>query len=247
MRFHLTVEYDGGAFVGWQRQKNGISVQEAIESAIRKFCGQEVTAHGAGRTDAGVHALGQAVHFDLDGPYQPETVRKAINYHLGNHLISVVRAREVPDDFSVRFSAVQRHYEYRIINRRAPLTHEHGHAWLLPRALDIDAMAAAAGHLIGKHDFTTFRSIRCQAKSPVKTLDTLEVSKDGDRIFVRASARSYLHSQIRSMVGSLVKVGEGHWPALQVQTILEAVDRTLCGPVAPAEGLFLIRVDYPEI
>lgn len=247
MRYHLIIEYDGTDYVGWQRQKNGFSVQEALEQAIKAFTGQSVGIVGAGRTDSGVHALGQSMHCDIDGGHSANTVAKAINYHLGDNRISVVSAREAPDDFHARFSAIKRSYEYRIVNRRAPLTLTHGQAWQVPKALDVPAMSEAASFLIGHHDFTTFRSIRCQAKSPVKTLDTLEVTKEGDVIFIHTSARSFLHNQVRSMVGSLRKVGDGSWEPQKLKEILAAADRTECGPVAPALGLFLNSVEYPEI
>lgn len=245
MRYHLTIEYDGTAFVGWQRQDNGPSVQAALEKAIEDFSGRPAAVYGAGRTDSGVHALGQAMHCDIEGSFSPDAVKNAVNYYLGDHAISVIAASEVEGDFHARFSALRRHYEYRIICRKAPLTLERGHAWLVRRSLDEDAMAVAARHLIGHHDFTTFRSIRCQAKSPIRTLDNMDVTRSGDAITITAIAQSFLHNQVRSMVGSLKKVGEGSWDGDHIATILAATDRVQCGPVAPAHGLYLTAVDYP--
>lgn len=243
-RYKLIVEYDGSPFVGWQRQKNGRSVQEAIEQAIAAFGREHVTLKGAGRTDAGVHALGQVAHVDLAQVWPTETVRDAVNAHLRPEPISVLSVELVPDDFDARFSACRRHYLYRIVDRKAPLALDRGRAWSVPTRLDADAMHLAAQSLVGKHDFTTFRAAECQANSPIKTLDRLDVSRQGDEIAVRASARSFLHNQVRSMVGTLKKVGEGKWSASDVAAVLAACDRTRCGPVAPACGLYLIWVDY---
>jgi tRNA pseudouridine38-40 synthase len=243
-RYKLIIEYDGGPFVGWQRQKNGRTVQEAIEEAITAFSRGRVTLKGAGRTDAGVHALGQVAHVDLAKTWPAETVRDAVNAHLRPEPISILSVEAVPDDFDARFSARKRHYLYRIVDRRAPLALDRDRAWSVPSRLDADAMHAAAQSLVGKHDFTTFRAAECQAKSPVKTLDRLDVSRHGDEIAVRATARSFLHNQVRSMVGTLKKVGEGRWSAKEVAAALAARDRARSGPVAPAHGLYLVAVDY---
>ena len=243
-RYKLTIEYDGTPFVGWQIQGTGTSMQGVLTEAIARFCGHAVKVAGAGRTDAGVHALGQVAHVDLATEYRADKVRDAINAHLRPHPIAVVAVEKVADDFDARFSARKRHYLYRIVNRRADLALERMRAWRVPRRLDVDAMHAAAQKLIGKHDFTTFRSTECQAKSPVKTLDQLDVSRDGDEVRIETSARSFLHNQVRSMVGSLVLVGDGKWSTADLAHALAARDRAACGPVAPPEGLYLVRVDY---
>jgi tRNA pseudouridine38-40 synthase len=243
-RYRITVEYNGGPFVGWQAQANGPSVQKAVERAIAKLTGETVAVYGAGRTDAGVHALGQVAHFDLARAWEAETLRDGINAHVKPDPIAVIEAAEAPADFHARFSATARHYLYRIIDRRAPLALERGRAWWLPRRLDAEAMHAAAQRLVGRHDFTTFRSSECQAASPVKTLDLLEVSRFEGEIRCRASARSFLHHQVRSMVGSLKLVGEGKWSADDLTRALQAHNRAACGPVAPAQGLYLVKVDY---
>jgi tRNA pseudouridine38-40 synthase len=244
MRYKLTIEYDGAPFVGWQVQHNGMSVQGALEAAVTAFCGEYVHVQGAGRTDAGVHALGQVAHVDLARDWEADTVRDAINAHLRPHPVAVLTAETAADDFDARFSARQRHYLYRIVNRRAPLALEARRAWRVPRRLDGAAMHAAAQVLVGKHDFTTFRATECQAKSPVKTLDRLDVERDGDELRVYALARSFLHHQVRSMVGSLVQVGDGRWSADDLSRALAARDRRACGPVAPPDGLYLVKVDY---
>lgn len=245
-RFRLLIEYDGTPYSGWQRQAGEHSVQQAIETAITGFSGETVTVKGAGRTDAGVHACGQVAHFDLQRDWQPGKVRDALNAHLklAGESVSILNAQSAPDDFDARFSAIGRHYLYVIINRRAPLALERNRAWWVSRRLDAVAMQDAAGALVGKHDFTTFRSVHCQAKSPVKTLDALDVSRDGERIEIHASARSFLHNQIRSIAGSLEKVGEGSWQVEDMRKALQARDRAACGPVAPPCGLYLMRVDY---
>jgi tRNA pseudouridine38-40 synthase len=246
-RFKLTVEYDGRPFVGWQRQENGPSVQQALEEAVKAFAGETIVVKGAGRTDAGVHALGQVAHFDLARDWPTDTVRDALNAHLQPQPVAVLSAERVVDDFDARFSAVKRHYLYRLSERRAPLTLDAGRVWRVGVPLDASAMNEAAQALIGQHDFTTFRSSECQAKSPVKTLDRLVATKEEGEVVVRASARSFLHNQVRSMVGALKKVGEGKWPVAAVGEALAARDRSRSGPVAPPHGLYLVAVDYPAV
>ena len=243
-RYRLTFEYDGGPFVGWQRQAEGASVQASLENAIEKLSGERVTVTGAGRTDAGVHALGQVAHFDLVKSFEPGKVRDALNFHLRPDPISVLDAADVTEDFHARFSATARHYLFRILNRRSPPALDRGRVWHVSPALDAEAMDAAARHLVGQHDFTTFRAAECQSPSPVKTLDRLTVSRRADEIHIEASARSFLHHQIRSFAGTLKLVGEGKWQPRDVKTALEARDRTACGPVSPPDGLYLVRVDY---
>jgi tRNA pseudouridine38-40 synthase len=243
-RYKLTIEYDGAPFVGWQIQENGLSVQAVLATAIAAFCGDDVEVRGAGRTDAGVHATGQVAHVDLAKAWDTDTVRDAINAHLRPHPVAVLSAKAVAADFDARFSATRRHYLYRIVNRRADLALDRGHAWRIGRPLDGAAMLLAAQRLVGKHDFTTFRAAECQAKSPVKTLERLDVEHHGEEIRIRASARSFLHTQVRSMVGSLALVGEGRWSRDDLARALDARDRAACGPVAPPDGLYLVRVDY---
>ena len=243
-RYKLTIEYDGAPFCGWQYQENGPSIQGALEAAVKAMTGDNVRVHGAGRTDAGVHALAQVAHIDLAKEYRADRVRDALNAHLRPHPIGVLSAEIVPDTFEARFSAIRRHYLYRIANRRANLALGVGHAWRVARPLDVAAMHDAAQVLIGKHDFTTCRDTECQAKSPEKTLDVLDVTREGDEVRVVTSARSFLHSQVRSMVGSLVWVGHGKWNAKDLRAALDARDRAACGPVAPPDGLYLVRVDY---
>jgi tRNA pseudouridine38-40 synthase len=243
-RYKILIEYDGAPFAGWQYQENAPSVQRAIMTAVEAFSGEKVMVQGAGRTDAGVHALGQVAHFDLSGERETDTIRDAINAHLRPHPVAILSAEKVAADFDARRSAVRRHYLYRIANRRPDLAIERGRAWRVPRRLDAEAMHEAAQRLVGKHDFTTFRSTECQAKSPEKTLDKLDVSRAGDEIHINATARSFLHNQVRSMVGSLEVVGSGKWNAADLAKVLAARDRTACGPVAPPEGLYLMRVDY---
>jgi tRNA pseudouridine38-40 synthase len=248
-RYRLDIEYDGSAYAGWQRQAGQHSVQAAIEQAIKGFCGEDVTIRGAGRTDAGVHARGQVAHLDLAREWPADTVRDAVNAHLqmASETVSVLSASVVSGDFDARFSATGRHYLYRVVNRRSPLTLEARKAWWVARPLDAEAMHAAAQALVGRHDFTTFRSVQCQAKSPVKTLDRLDVQRSGELIEIRASARSFLHNQVRSMVGSLKRVGEGAWTMADLAAALAAGDRAACGPVAPPDGLYLMKVDYPSV
>ena len=243
-RYKLTIEYDGTPFVGWQVQGAGVSVQGVLTDAVVRFCGHAVKIAGAGRTDAGVHALAQVAHVDLAKDWRADRVRDAVNAHLRPHPVAVLSAEKIADSFDARFSAKKRHYLYRIVNRRADLALERARAWRVPRRLDAEAMHAAAQRLIGKHDFTTFRSTECQAKSPDKTLDRLDVSRVGDEVHVTAVARSFLHNQVRSIVGSLVPVGDGKWSADDLSRALAARDRAACGPVAPPEGLYLMRVDY---
>jgi tRNA pseudouridine38-40 synthase len=244
-RYRLTIEYDGGPFVGFQRQSNGPSVQAALEGAIQKFCGEAVTVTGAGRTDAGVHAEGQVVHFDLGAEKSPNEIRNALNHHLKPDPVAVLDADVAAPEFHARFDAIGRAYRFRIVNRRPPLTFDYGLAWHVPVPLDADAMHQAAQRLVGRHDFTTFRSVHCQAQSPLKTLDRLDVMRHGDEVTVIAEARSFLHHQVRSMVGTLKLVGEGKWTADDVTDALEARDRQRLGLNAPPEGLYLTKVVYP--
>jgi tRNA pseudouridine38-40 synthase len=244
MRFKLTLEYDGGPFQGWQRVVGGRSVQGALEDAVEKLAGVRSEVIGAGRTDAGVHAFMQVAHVDIEKALAPGVVRDALNAHLRPAPVAVLEAEEAAPDFHARFSAVRRAYLYSIVNRRAPLTVAHGHAWRVGGPLDAEAMHAAAQRLIGKHDFTTFRDTACQAKSPVKTLDQVNVTRSGDAIAVRCEAQSFLHRQVRSIVGTLVEVGLGKMSADDVAAVLAAKDRAQCGPVAPPDGLYLTRVDY---
>ena len=243
-RYKLILEYDGGPFRGWQRQSEGASVQGALEAAVRGFCGEEVQVVAAGRTDAGVHAMGQVAHLDLGRDVSPETLRNALNHHLRPQPVVVLEAAPAAADFHARFSARARHYLYRIVNRRAPLTIEAHRAWHVPAHLDAEVMHEAAQGLVGRHDFTSFRSALCQAKSPVKTLDRLTVRRSGDRIEITALARSFLHHQMRNMVGTLKLVGEGRKPVASMAAMLAARDRAAAGPTAPACGLYLVRVDY---
>lgn len=244
-RFRLTIEYDGGAFFGWQRQDNGPSVQASLERAIKAFSGEAVTVTGAGRTDTGVHALGQVAHFDLEKPFVADKVRDAMNHFLRPDPVAVLAAEMAAPDFHARFSATGRHYLYRLLPRRSRPVLLDGRVWHVPHALDADAMQAAAQMLVGQHDFTTFRAAECQAKSPVKTLDRLMVMRAGEEIRIFADARSFLHRQVRSMVGTLKMVGEGKWTPAAVADALAACDRTRCGTVAPPDGLYLVSVDYP--
>lgn len=243
-RYKLTIEYDGTPFTGWQSQAGGTSVQDALEQAVAIINGAPATVQGAGRTDAGVHALAQVAHVDLVKAWDTFRLRNALNGNLRPHPVSVLEADAVPDDFHARFTALSRHYLYRILNRRSPPALDRGKVWWLPADLDAEAMHEAAQFLVGKHDFTTFRAAQCQAASPVKTLDRLEVARYGELIEIRADARSFLHNQVRSMAGSLRLVGEGRWRPIDLKRVLEAKDRAACGPVAPPEGLYLLRVGY---
>jgi tRNA pseudouridine38-40 synthase len=243
-RYKLTIEYDGAPFCGWQLQGNALSVQGTLEAAVQAMCGERVRVNGAGRTDAGVHALGQVAHCDVTRHFAAGRLRDGLNAHLRAYPIAVLNAEIVPETFQARFSASKRHYLYRIKNTRANLALDIGRVWRVPRRLDHEAMQAAAQRLLGKHDFSTFRDSDCQARSPVKTLDQLDVARDGDAINIVTSARSFLHSQVRSMAGSLVWVGEGRWSADDLAAALAARNRASCGPVAPPEGLYLVKVDY---
>src|SRR5258705_5326186 len=243
-RYKLTIEYDGTLFAGWQMQAERDTVQGVLTTALTALCGHAVKVAGAGRTDAGVHALGQVAHVDLEKDWRVARVRDALNAHRRPHAVAVLAAENVADGFDARFSARKRHYLYRIANRRPDLALDRLRAWRVPRRLDVEAMHAAAQRLIGKHDFTTFRSTECQAKSPEKTLDQLDVSRVGDEVHVSAVARSFLHNQVRSLVGSLVLVGDGKWQVDGMWRALQARDRAACGPVAPPDGLYLVRVDY---
>lgn len=248
-RYRLTVEYDGTPYAGWQRQDNAPSVQEAIEAAILKFCGDSQPLGAAGRTDAGVHAFQQTAHVDLTKDWAASVIRDALNAYLtkSGDSVYLINVEKVPDRFDARFSALGRHYIYRIVNRRTPLALEAKRAWWVSHKLDADIMQEAAQMLIGTHDFTTFRSTQCQSKSPVKTLDLLNVKRKGELIEVRASARSFLHNQVRSLVGSLYEIGRGRWTNDDLMSALAACDRKACGVVAPAHGLYMIGADYSPI
>jgi tRNA pseudouridine38-40 synthase len=243
-RYRVTIEYDGTPFVGWQMQAQGMSVQGRLAEAILRLSGETVMPRGAGRTDAGVHALGQVAHFDLARAWPADTVRKALNFHLKPEPVAVIDCAVVPDSFDARFSATARHYRYRILARPAHPALDRDRVWWVPQPIDAVAMGAAAQVLVGRHDFTTFRAAACQSRSPVKTLDRLTVMTVGEEVVVQASARSFLHNQVRSMVGSLKLVGEGKWSAGDLAAALAARSRAACGPVAPARGLYLTRVDY---
>jgi len=244
-RYKLTLEYDGGPFVGWQSQAEGLAVQDVVEEAVFRFAGERVTVYGAGRTDAGVHALAQVAHVDIEKEAAPFRIAEALNFHLKPHPVAVLDCAAAAPAFHARFSAIERRYRYRIVNRRAPLTLDKGRAWRVSVALDAAAMHEAAQLLVGKHDFSSFRAADCQADSPLKTLDALDVSRYGEEIEVTARARSFLHHQVRNMVGTLKLVGEGKWTARDVKKALEARDRAAAGPTAPAEGLYLVGVRYP--
>jgi tRNA pseudouridine38-40 synthase len=244
-RYRLTIEYDGGPYVGFQAQANGRSIQGELERAILAFSGETIRIHGAGRTDTGVHATGQVVHLDLARDWRAEVVMHAMNAHLVAARIAVLSAEAVGDDFHARFSAIGRRYLYRILARPGPPALDQGRAWHLKTPLDAEAMAEGATRLVGVHDFTTFRDAACQAKSPVKTLDEITVSRASEELRVTFAARSFLHRQVRSIVGSLVEVGRGRWSPDDLAAALEAKDRSRCGPVAPAQGLYLTEVTYP--
>jgi tRNA pseudouridine38-40 synthase len=243
-RFKLLLEYNGGPYVGWQRQKNGHSVQAALETAARAFCGKDIAVHGAGRTDAGVHALGQVAHIDIAQDRDAETVLDALNHFLIDEPIVVLAAEAVNGEFHARFSATGRHYRYRILNRRPRPAVNRGQVWWVPTVLDVEAMNDAAQELIGEHDFTSFRATLCQAKSPVKSIEKLTVRRDGEEILIEVSARSFLHHQVRNIAGTLSLVGKGKWTRKDVADALAARERSAGGPTAPAGGLYLVRVDY---
>ena len=244
-RFALTLEFDGSPFMGLQRQSHGPCVQQSVEEAVRAVTGEDAVMLAAGRTDAGVHALAMRAHIDVEKPFAPFRLAEAINALLRPDPICVTACEVVPDDWHARFSCLGRAYVYRIVNRRAPLTLERGHAWLVPQPLDAEAMHRAAQDLVGQHDFTTFRSVHCQSRSPFKTLDKLNVRREGEAVLIEAEARSFLHHQVRSMVGCLALVGMGKWPVEQVKTALEAKDRQALGLNAPPDGLYFVRADYP--
>ena len=245
-RFALTVEFDGRPFMGWQRQSHGPSVQSVLEDAVLAVTGERAAVHAAGRTDAGVHGLAMRAHVDLDKAITPFRLMEALNARARPHPVALIACQVVPDDWHARFSCIERAYEYRVVNRRAPLTWERGLAWQVPQALDEAAMSAAASVLVGRHDFTTFRSAHCQADSPLRTLDRLDVLRDGERLAVHAAARSFLHHQVRSMVGCLVLVGMGRWSVADLRNALDARDRAQLGLNAPPDGLFFVRAAYPE-
>lgn len=244
-RYKLTIEYDGRLYAGWQRQANAPSVQQALEEAFFRFCGEELVVHAAGRTDAGVHARGQIGHVTLSRARSTNEIREAVNAHLVHEGVAVLLVEEVDELFDARFSAIKRHYLYRIMNRRAPVTLERGLVWHVKRKLDVTAMHEAAQCLVGKHDFTTFRDAQCQANSPIRTLERISVTRSADEIHVEVSALSFLHRQVRSIVGSLEHVGSGKWSKDELRQALEAKDRARCGMVAPPDGLYLMQVDYP--
>jgi tRNA pseudouridine38-40 synthase len=243
-RYRLTLEYDGRPYCGFQAQTDLPSIQGSVERAIKAFCGEALRVQAAGRTDTGVHALGQVAHIDLAKAWRPDVVRDAINAHLYPEPIAVLDAAIVTEDFHARFSATARRYLFRILNRRAPPALDQGRVWAVKKPLDAEAMHAAAQALVGHHDFTTFRDVRCQAKSPLKSLDEARVWREGEEVRLAFSARSFLHRQVRSMTGSLAEVGVGRWTADDLQAALAARDRKACGPVAPADGLYLVGVDY---
>lgn len=250
-RYALKIEYHGAPFKGWQRQPGLPTVQGAIDDAIRKVEPGFDTIAAAGRTDTGVHATGQVAHADLGRDWDPFRLSEALNYHLKPHPVAIIEAAQVPDDWHARFSAIERRYLFRLVSRRAPLTHENGLVWQINHPLDLGTMQQAAQILVGKHDFTTFRSTMCQAASPVKTLDEARIERHanpyGAEYRFHFRARSFLHNQIRSFVGSLVQVGSGRWEPAQMQHALDAKDRAACGPVCPPEGLYLSQVGYDHV
>jgi len=244
-RWRLTIEYDGGPFMGWQRQDHGPSVQQTLEEAVQRMTGEDGQLMAAGRTDAGVHALAMSAHVDIARNLTPHRLREGLNALVRPHPISIIEAETVADDWHARFSCLGRRYRYRILNRRAPAALDRGHVWHIAVPLAVDAMRDGAAHLVGRHDFTTFRSAQCQSVSPVKTLDRLEVSKIGDEIRVEAAARSFLHHQVRSMVGCLAMVGRGQWKPADMKKALEACDRSALGFNAPPDGLYFVEAIYP--
>jgi tRNA pseudouridine38-40 synthase len=244
-RWRLTIEFDGGPFMGWQRQDHGPSVQEAVERAIERMTGERVSVHAAGRTDAGVHAIAMSAHVDLARDFTRHRLREGINSLVRPEPVSVTEVTEVADDWHARFSCIGRRYQYRILNRRAPPALDRGRVWHLAVPMDVDAMAEGAAHLVGLHDFTTFRSVHCQSDSPVKTLDRLSVERTGEEIVIRAAARSFLHHQVRSMVGCLAMVGRGQWRPEDIKRALDAADRAALGLNAPPHGLCFVEAVYP--
>lgn len=249
-RFALKIEYDGQLFSGWQRQATAPSIQQCVEESLAKLEPDVPSIAAAGRTDAGVHALGQVAHCDMAKTWNPFRLSEALNHHLKPHPIAITACAAVADDWHARFSAIERRYMFRLIVRRAPLIHDKGHAWRVQNPLDADAMREGAAHLIGKHDFTTFRASICQAKSPVKSIDEITIDQrdypGGQEFRFHIRARSFLHNQVRSIVGTLERVGAGAWAPDDVKAALEAKDRAACGPVSPPDGLYLIGVSYPE-
>ncbi|MDN5247863.1 MAG: tRNA pseudouridine(38-40) synthase TruA [Wolbachia endosymbiont of Tyrophagus putrescentiae] len=245
MRYKITIEYNGSNFSGWQRQKHSVySIQEVVEKAIFNFTGEEVTLYCGGRTDAGVHALGQVAHFDICREFEPYRARNAINYHLRSTAVSILNVEVVDDTFHARFSAKKRHYEYRVINRYAPAVLENGYVWQVFKSLDVDIMREAARYLIGKHDLSSFRSKDCQAKDPVKTIDSIEIVQNGNHIYIKISALSFLHNQVRIIVGTLVEFGQNKTDPQEMQKILNQRERSAAGITAPPFGLYLVKIDY---
>jgi len=244
-RWRLTIEYDGGPFMGWQRQDHGPSVQQTLEEAVKRMTGEDAQLMAAGRTDAGVHALAMSAHVDIARSLTPHRLREGLNALVRPHPISVIEVETVADDWHARFSCVGRRYLYRVLNRRAPAALDHGRVWHIPVPLEVEAMREGAAHLVGRHDFTTFRSAQCQSDSPVKTLDRLEVSKVGEEIHIEAAARSFLHHQVRSMVGCLAMVGRGQWEPGDIEKALEARNRSALGFNAPPDGLYFVEAIYP--
>ena len=241
-RYKINLEYDGTDLIGWQTNQDGPSVQSLVEDAIFKFCGENVEVYSAGRTDAGVHAISMVAHFDLMRDQDEQTVMRAMNFYLVNKPVSVLSCEKVSDDFHARFSCVARHYKYVVINRSAPVVLDKNRVWWVPQKLDVDAMKSAAKKLIGKHDFTSFRAAQCQAKSPIKTLDSVSITQDGEEITFEFSARSFLHHQVRNMVGTLVEIGMGK--PYDIDKIFNAKDRSAAGITAPASGLYFVAADY---
>ena len=246
-RYRMTIEYDGRPYKGFQAQADLPTVQGSLERAARAFCGEDVRVNAAGRTDTGVHALGQVIHIDLEKDWRPEVVRNAINAHLVPEPIAILDCEIAVGDWHARFSATERRYLYRILNRESPPALDRGRVWHVRKPLDAQAMHAAAQTLIGHHDFTTFRDLACQAKSPMKTMDVARVRREGDEVVLEFASRSFLHRQVRSMTGTLAEVGVGRWEVEDVRAALEARDRTACGPVAPSDGLYLTGVSYEAL
>ena len=246
-RYRMTIEYDGRPYKGFQAQAELATVQGSLERAARAFCGEEVRVNAAGRTDTGVHALGQVIHIDIEKDWRPEVVRNAINAHLVPEPIAILDCMIAEGDWHARFSATERRYLYRILNRESPPALDRGRVWHVRKPLDADAMHAAAQTLVGHHDFTTFRDLACQAKSPMKTMDVARVRREGDEVVLEFASRSFLHRQVRSMTGTLAEVGVGRWEVEDVRAALEARDRTACGPVAPSDGLYLTGVSYEAL